>query len=194
MSGDEIVMADGAMMMIHSPSIGSGGNSDQLRKNAALLDQIEESILDIYIGKTKRTRLELKALLRKDTWFSADEAIAGKFAHRKSAAFKAAAEWKASDFPGLPTAAQAFASPLSPIPNTMNVTTPATAQAIAAEIIRQQANKPLAGLAKVTASFQQTAAAKSAATAKPPSVPLVNSLTGLAKVTAIFKAQTASKS
>ena len=110
MSGDEIVMADGAMMMIHSPSIGSGGNSEQLRKNATLLDQIEESILDIYIGKTKRPRLELKALLRKDTWFSADEAIAGKFAHRKTAAFKAAAEWKASDFPGLPVNAQAFAA------------------------------------------------------------------------------------
>ena len=194
MAGDEINMSEGSLLMIHSPSIGSGGNSDQLRKNATLLDQIEESIIDIYVGKTKRTRLELKALLRKESWFNADEAIAGKFAHRTTSAIKAAAEWKASDFPGLPVNAQAFASPLTPIPNTMNVNTPATAEAIAAEIIRQQAVKVPTGLSRAIAGFQQAAAEKSAAVAKAPSMPSVNSLTGLAKVTAIFKAQTASKS
>ena len=64
-----------------------------------------------------------------------------------------------------------------------------TAEAIAAEVIRQTAKKPLTGLA-LTASAFQTASAEKAATAKPAARnPEISSLTGLAKVTASFSAQ-----
>jgi len=67
-----------------------------------------------------------------------------------------------------------------------------TAEAIAAEIIKQQAAKPLTGLAKVTAAFQKESAEK-AAKAKPAARnPEISNLTGLAKVEAAFSAQSKS--
>jgi len=66
-----------------------------------------------------------------------------------------------------------------------------TAEAIAAEIIKQQAAapKPLTGLAKVTAAFQKEPAEKAAKAKHIARNPEISKLTGLAKVTASFSAQ-----
>jgi len=110
MAGDEIVMADGAMMMIHSPSLATGGNAAALRRDAALLDQVEQSLIDVYAGRTKTPRAAIKAMLDKETWFGAADAVKAKLADRVSAPVAMAAQWKASDFPALPAAAKAHAA------------------------------------------------------------------------------------
>jgi len=64
-----------------------------------------------------------------------------------------------------------------------------TAEAIAAEVIRQTAKKPLTGLALTTAAFQKASAAKAATATPGARNPDLAGLTGRALVEASFKSQ-----
>lgn len=115
MAGDEIIVNEGAMMMIHSPWLSTGGNAEQLRKDAALLDAIEESILDVYQSRTGRPRAEIQAEVKAETWFGAKEAVKAKFATRTGPASKVTAFWNPANFPNLPGAALMAAQVVQPI-------------------------------------------------------------------------------
>lgn len=83
MAGTNIVMAKNAFMMIHSPSSFIFGKSDELRKQADLLDKMEENILDSYMIHAKVDKKELQNMLKEETWLNADEAIELGLAHEK---------------------------------------------------------------------------------------------------------------
>lgn len=74
MAGETITMYDTAMMMIHKPWTFTLGDSDQLRKDADLLDKIQEQIKIAYSNKTALTDSELDGIINAETWLSADEA------------------------------------------------------------------------------------------------------------------------
>jgi ATP-dependent protease ClpP protease subunit/phage major head subunit gpT-like protein len=80
MAGKRVLIASGAMMMIHNPWNIAMGDSAELRKSADTLDQIRESLLDIYQKRTGLSRQRISAMLDEETWLSADEAIALGFA------------------------------------------------------------------------------------------------------------------
>jgi len=80
MAGDEIVMADNALMMIHDPWTMSLGNSADMRDTADLLDKVKGSILTVYDKKSSMTPEEISDLMTKETWFTAKEAIDAGFA------------------------------------------------------------------------------------------------------------------
>lgn len=82
MAGDEIVMPDNALMMIHRASGGVWGNADDMRKTAEILEKIESSIITAYQAKTGRDPEELAEMMADETWLTAQEAVALGFADR----------------------------------------------------------------------------------------------------------------
>jgi ATP-dependent protease ClpP protease subunit len=90
MSGDEVRMADNALLMIHNPWTMSIGDADELRADADLLDKMSASILSAY-GRSQYEADELKALMDEETWFSAEEALAAGFVDHVDSGLRAAA-------------------------------------------------------------------------------------------------------
>ena len=80
MAGDKIIMPKNTFMMIHNPWSFAAGNADELRDTAATLDKIGASLLATYAARTGMSEDEIKPLLAKDTWMTADEALASGFA------------------------------------------------------------------------------------------------------------------
>lgn len=76
MAGDEIIMPQNSMIMIHKPSCLMCGNADDMRKMAADLDRAQEAIEGIYKTKLHEnvTIEEIKNLMDAETWFTASEA------------------------------------------------------------------------------------------------------------------------
>lgn len=80
MAGDKIVMPKNTFMMVHNPWSFAMGNADELRETADTLDKIGVSLLNTYVNRTGKTEDEIKPLLAKDTWLTADEALEMGFA------------------------------------------------------------------------------------------------------------------
>jgi ATP-dependent protease ClpP protease subunit len=76
MSGDEIRMADNAYLMIHNASGGVMGDSEDMRKQAELLDKINGNIADMYKKQAGKSRKYWLDLMDAETWFTAEEAQA----------------------------------------------------------------------------------------------------------------------
>jgi len=74
MAGDEVHMADNALLMIHNPWTMSIGDADELRADAELLDKMSASILSAY-GRSQYEAEEIKDLMDAETWFTAQEAF-----------------------------------------------------------------------------------------------------------------------
>lgn len=79
---EEVEIAEGAMIMIHRPWGWSSGTADELRASAAVLDQVEGSMLDDYERKTGKPREELAAMLAAETWLTAEESLEHGFVDR----------------------------------------------------------------------------------------------------------------
>lgn len=82
MAGDEIVMHEGSTMMIHKPWTMAMGDANDFRKEAEVLDKLEGSLIDIYEGRTGKSREELQGMLEAETWFNAKEAVEAGFADK----------------------------------------------------------------------------------------------------------------
>lgn len=78
MAGDEIIMGDGALMMIHKPMAGVYGNSTDMERMIELLDKVEDQIINIYKKKTKMSDSEIAKMLIASngdgTWLDGEEA------------------------------------------------------------------------------------------------------------------------
>lgn len=79
MAGDERVMADNGLLMIHRASMGVRGNPEQLRKAADDLAVIDEQSNKAYL-KSGIDKDELAGLLDKETWLTAEAALDYGFA------------------------------------------------------------------------------------------------------------------
>lgn len=75
LAASKITMGLGALYMIHNPWTYAAGDSSKLAKQIELLDKIKDSILDIYMTKSKKTREEISSLMNSEKWFSAKEAL-----------------------------------------------------------------------------------------------------------------------
>lgn len=82
LAGEEIFMADNAMMMIHDPWSMTIGNAADHRKEADVLDKISETIVGMYARKTGLEADELKDMMAEETWFNAEEALDQGFIDR----------------------------------------------------------------------------------------------------------------
>jgi ATP-dependent Clp protease, protease subunit len=82
MSADELIMGLGSMMMIHEASNIVWGTKNDMRKEADILDELEEGIIDIYMTKAKVSREEIREKVDDETWFSAKKAFEIGFAEK----------------------------------------------------------------------------------------------------------------
>jgi ATP-dependent protease ClpP protease subunit len=79
LAGDEVRMADNAMLMIHEPWTVAGGNAEAFQKQADLLDTIAEQIVNLYARKTGADPADIRAWMQAETWYTADQALAAGF-------------------------------------------------------------------------------------------------------------------
>lgn len=80
MAGDERVMNDASLLMIHNPWTYTAGNANELRKEADDLDKIAEASYAAYLSCINIGRDDLKALLDAETWLTPAEALDMGFA------------------------------------------------------------------------------------------------------------------
>lgn len=90
MAGDEICMADNALLMIHNPWTISMGNADELRADADLLDKMRDGILSAY-SRSQYEPAELIAMMDEETWLTAQEALDAGFVDEIEGGLRAAA-------------------------------------------------------------------------------------------------------
>lgn len=80
LAGEERIISPGGMFMIHKAWTLAWGNADDIRKTAALLDQIDESLVATYAAKTGQTPDQLRDWIAAETWLTATEAVQYGFA------------------------------------------------------------------------------------------------------------------
>jgi len=74
MAADEIKIVDNAMFLIHNVWGAVVGNSDELKKQADLMDKLNGNIIDVYKKKTGRNKADIKAMMDNEEWWTAKEA------------------------------------------------------------------------------------------------------------------------
>jgi ATP-dependent protease ClpP protease subunit len=82
MAGDTVTIEKPAKMMIHDAGGLVLGNADDMREMAGLLDELSDTIADIYSGRAGGTVEQWRAAMRAETWYSASEAVAAGLADR----------------------------------------------------------------------------------------------------------------
>ena len=75
MAADKIQMVTGGRMMIHDVSWTGSGNADSLRDKAELIDEMSEEIAAVYSDRTKLPVDEVRAMMKRETWMGANEAM-----------------------------------------------------------------------------------------------------------------------
>jgi len=79
LAGDEVVAGEGAYMMIHSPWSIIAGDSDDLRKEADLLDKVAGTISEIYQNKSGMKSEDVLDMMAAETWMTGAEALEKRF-------------------------------------------------------------------------------------------------------------------
>ena len=82
MAGNTIEIAEGGFVMIHNAWGGCIGGADEMRQYANLLEQVNETICDVYAARTKTKREDCKALMQAETWMTGKEALDRGFADK----------------------------------------------------------------------------------------------------------------
>lgn len=91
MVGNPVIMPENTFMMIHKPFGFTGGDAEDMRTYADLLDKVEAVLLPAYAQKTGKTTDEIAAMLADETWMSGAECLAHGFADQVTPAVKAMA-------------------------------------------------------------------------------------------------------
>ena len=82
MGGKEVIMSKYALLMIHKPMAGSGGNADELLKDVQMLNTVQQRLAQIYTDKTGLDDVTINSLINAVTWMTADQALALGFIDR----------------------------------------------------------------------------------------------------------------
>lgn len=105
MAGNEVIMPENAMMMIHKPWGIQGGDAEDMRKYADLLDKVENTLIPAYANKTGKTPEELAEMLSAETWLNGKECVEQGFADKLAEPLVAMASIKSrklEDFEKMP--------------------------------------------------------------------------------------------
>ena len=102
MAGDEVVMPENAMLMLHDPSALVIGTAVDMRAMADALDKMKAGMVAAYRDKSGRDDVEIEALMAAETWLSAEEAVDLGLADRIEQSVRMAAHFDLSRFRNLP--------------------------------------------------------------------------------------------
>ncbi len=80
MAGNKVIVSPVSMIMIHNPATIAAGDTSEMQKAIAMLDEVKESIINAYEIKTGLSRAKLSHLMDTETWMDANSAIELGFA------------------------------------------------------------------------------------------------------------------
>ena len=80
MAGDERVMNEASLLMIHNAWTYAAGNAEELRKQADDLEKITQASVEAYKAHSSLSAEEIKALMDAETWILPNEALEYGFA------------------------------------------------------------------------------------------------------------------
>ncbi len=80
MAGTKVLMSPVSVMFVHNPLTVAIGDSEEMQKAIAMLDEVKEAILNAYEIKTGMSRAKLSHLMDSETWMSANKAVELGFA------------------------------------------------------------------------------------------------------------------
>jgi ATP-dependent Clp protease protease subunit len=75
MGANKVQMAPGAKMMIHRASSDASGNSHEMDAASGMLQTTDSAIASLYSAKTGKPANDFLALMDKETWLDADQAV-----------------------------------------------------------------------------------------------------------------------
>jgi ATP-dependent Clp endopeptidase proteolytic subunit ClpP len=114
MAGDEVVMPENAMLVLHDPSGLVAGTASDMRAMAEALDRMKAGMVTAYRDKSGRDDAEIDALMAAETWLSAHEALELGLADRVEQPVRMAARFDLSRFRNPPAQLAALAAKPSP--------------------------------------------------------------------------------
>jgi len=79
-AGDERIMTDTSLLMIHNAWTWAAGNANELRKQAEDLEKITQASINAYMDIVNISENELKEMMDEETWINGDEAFEMGFA------------------------------------------------------------------------------------------------------------------
>ena len=88
LSGNEVSIMPEGSFMIHNSMAFMRGNAKELREMANECDKADQSIIQIYVGKTGRTKDEISGLMDESRTFVGDEAVEMGFCDKVEAKSK----------------------------------------------------------------------------------------------------------
>ena len=80
MAGSKVLMSPVAMLMIHDPSTIAMGNTKDMEKAIATLNEVKESIINAYAAKSGLSHNRISKLMENETWMNAKKAVELGFA------------------------------------------------------------------------------------------------------------------
>ena len=80
MAGNKVLMSPVAMLMIHDPSTIAMGNTKDMEKAIATLNEVKESIINAYAAKSGLSHNRISKLMENETWMDAKKAVELGFA------------------------------------------------------------------------------------------------------------------
>ena len=81
-AGNEIIIPENALVMIHDPMGGVYGNEEEMRKMADVLAKVKAAIVSAYVARSGRSEEEISAWMSDETWFTGAEAVEAGLADR----------------------------------------------------------------------------------------------------------------
>lgn len=75
MAGTKVMVSPVSMLMIHNPATVATGDTTEMQKAIAMLDEVKESIINAYELKTGMSRTKLSHLMDAETWMDAHTAV-----------------------------------------------------------------------------------------------------------------------
>lgn len=82
MAFDEVEITPNGYMMIHNPYVETSGDDDELASQSELLRNLKSNMIAAYSARTGKSVDEVAAMLKKETYLSASQALAQGFVSR----------------------------------------------------------------------------------------------------------------
>lgn len=82
MAGDDIEMSPNAYFMLHNPRINIEGDDEELGKNAKMIADLKNNMVNAYAQRTGKSVEEIQSVLKAETYFNATDAVAFGLADR----------------------------------------------------------------------------------------------------------------
>lgn len=80
MAGDTVKMSPVALLMIHNASTCTSGDYRDMQHTADVLQTVNTAIMQAYIAKTGKTEDELRDMMDRETWLTANQCLKNGFA------------------------------------------------------------------------------------------------------------------